>query len=165
MAAREWSNCNTPDLVGTAVVCVTSKLYTFVSSSFYPSSANNWELGCGGNSILSRDAQTSLAWATSSSKSDRTPKCFLGQLREISPSVCPGSSLGPPLDRTCSEHLLRVHTAGIRNRWQSHWSWPFWMQGSSSDPPRLLLFLSVRTATLRSPLTGEQCCITIDFTV
>ncbi|CAF94440.1 unnamed protein product [Tetraodon nigroviridis] len=65
-----------------------------------------WVWGRGASS-LSREAQTSLSPATSSSSSGGDPKTFPGQPRDIVSSVCPGSSRGPPSGETCLEHLAR----------------------------------------------------------
>ena len=58
-----------------------------------------------GGSSLSRETQTSLSPATSSSSSGGTPR--RSQPRDIVSPPCPGSSPGSPPSGTCPEHLTR----------------------------------------------------------
>ncbi|KAF7641320.1 hypothetical protein LDENG_00285080, partial [Lucifuga dentata] len=79
--------------------------------SIHPLSSAYLGLGRGG-SRLSRPAHTSLSPARPSNSSWGTPRRFPGQLGDVIPPVCPGSSLGSLPSWMCLEDLPREATRG-----------------------------------------------------
>ncbi|TWW63642.1 hypothetical protein D4764_03G0006500 [Takifugu flavidus] len=91
-----------------------SSIHPSIYPSIHPSSTAYPGSGRGGSS-LSREAQTSLSPATSSSSFRGDPQAFPDQSRDIVSPACPRSSRGPPTGGTCPEHLTREVSWGHPN--------------------------------------------------